>query len=423
MKHLLAKCLQLALVLALVLGTMAFASAEDLVPGVTVSADSDSPTGYTVTFVYKDATAKSVTLVSGFAYYYDDGSREGNVPEKFYTPYEWENGMFPAQVNRYVVDLTKVEGTAYWTISFPAASGHYQYYYTVNGGSDKIFDPANMPMQSNVANGGMYEASVVDIPYDAEKQSESRDYTFAMERTDGQSGELNFFNYKDVNGDTQALAIYTPYGYDPDRAEPYPVLYLSHGGGGNEVHWFEGTNANYIFDNLIAEGKMEPALIVGMNNTVYSWDYAVIGANVMQCIIPYVEDNYNVGSEPADRAFAGQSMGGMTTSHMLYDYGDQFGYMGIWSGGDSSIDVSALDADKLKAPKLMLCAGIYDFGYQPNWVEPEEESFFSKFIADKVMDILDSLDVSYDFYELEGAHDWYIWQQALWMFGEDYLWK
>ena len=132
--------------------------------------------------------------------------------------------------------------------------------------------------------------------------------------------------------DDQDLGIYLPANYDPDRAEPYRVIYLSHGAGGNETYWFSQPQATNAMDHLIAENPDQEAIVVGMDNTLFGWNYGRIADNVINYIIPYMEANYNVSTNPNDRAFAGFSMGAMTTTYMAFHHADSFGYFGIFSG-------------------------------------------------------------------------------------------
>ena len=315
----------------MLLGCTAFGAEAELMPGVTVAENPESATGYTVTFVYEEAEATSVDLIGTFAFY-EEGSKMGELPEEYIPASEWEPGMFRASNSDLAVSeaMEKVEGTDYWQVSLDLPSGHYLYNYKVDGAEETIPDPANAPMASTAETGNASKLSTVDVPY-AEVQGSSIDFDFMMQREEGEEGTLVYTDYTDINGNLAPLAIYLPYGYDAERAEGYKTLYLSHGAGGTEMEWFASGNTQYVFDNLIQDGDVEPTIVVTMNNTAYSWDFDVINQNVMECIIPYMEANYNVGTEPVERAFAGLSMGGQTTSNVLYQNGDQFGYVGILS--------------------------------------------------------------------------------------------
>jgi enterochelin esterase-like enzyme len=328
--------------------------------------------------------------------------------------------MFEAGDESLVVDMEKVEGTDYWTTSMPLPGGHYQYVFLVDGDTEnKLEDPTNPREASGVENGNCYDRSTFYVPRDEEKQSDSVDFTFMAPREDGQSGTVEYVNYTDVNGDEAPLGIYLPYGYDADSETPYKVVYLSHGGGGYECDWFAGGSVDYIFDNMIAEGTTEPVVLVTMNNTAYQWDFEVIVNNLIDNIIPYVEENYNVSSDPSDRAFTGLSMGGMTTTNVLFRVPEYFGYIGIQSGADVSFDTTDVDFDAVKDTTIMLGAGIYDFGLVREVEEGQEDTFSITALSA----VLDENGVEYGWEEAYGSHDWNTWPQLIKVFAENYLWK
>lgn len=412
---------------ALLIGAMAAAmlgagmvQAEEAayVPGVTVAEDAESPTGYTVTFVYEDAEAEQIQLRGAFTFYYDEPEVRGQTPETFYKPEEWQNGMFEAGDESLTIDMEKVEGTDLWVTSMPLPGGHYQYVFLKDGDADtKLEDPTNPMEASGVENGNHYDRSTFYVPYDAEKQSDSLDFSYMAPIEE--AGKLDFLNYTDVNGNAAPLVVYTPYGYDPE-GEPYKTVYLSHGGGGNEMDWVAGGSVDYIFDNMIAAGTTEPVVLVMMNNTAYEWNFEVIVNNLVDNIIPFVEENYNVSTEPADRAFTGLSMGGMTTTNVLFRVPDQFGYFGILSGADVAFDTTNVDWEAVKASKIMLGAGIYDFGLIFTLGEEGSEDTFS---LTALKPVLDAQGVEYGWEEAYGSHDWNTWPQLIKIFAEEYLWK
>lgn len=402
----------------MLLGCTAFGAEAELMPGVTVAENPESATGYTVTFVYEEAEATSVDLIGTFAFY-EEGSKMGELPEEYIPASEWEPGMFRASNSDLAVSeaMEKVEGTDYWQVSLDLPSGHYLYNYKVDGAEETIPDPANAPMASTAETGNASKLSTVDVPY-AEVQGSSIDFDFMMQREEGEEGTLVYTDYTDINGNLAPLAIYLPYGYDAERAEGYKTLYLSHGAGGTEMEWFASGNTQYVFDNLIQDGDVEPTIVVTMNNTAYSWDFDVINQNVMECIIPYMEANYNVGTEPVERAFAGLSMGGQTTSNVLYQNGDQFGYVGILSGSDTT-NFFFRDKEKMSAPVIMLGAGCYDFGISTGMALSSGSAFGLQYLQTG----LSELGIDYDMYVVKGGHDWTVWPQLIKIFATDYLWK
>ena len=92
--------------------------------------------------------------------------------------------------------------------------------------------------------------------------------------------------------------VYLPAGYN--RAKTYPLVLVSHGGGGNEADWPVQGSIGSVMDNLIAQGKTKEAILVCMNNSVYSWDYAKIARNCEEKIIPFVEKLFSVSRSAAE---------------------------------------------------------------------------------------------------------------------------
>ena len=134
---------------------MSVTAMAESTPGVTVTEDANSPTGYTATFVYEDADASEVKLLGTFSFY-EDGGEFGVIPEKCYGPDEWQPGLFRASfgdAGAWQGVMEREEGTDYWTISIPLPGGHYQYFYNVDGAEENTPDPANMPLASEVENG------------------------------------------------------------------------------------------------------------------------------------------------------------------------------------------------------------------------------------------------------------------------------
>lgn len=409
--------------LATIFGSGSVASAQDisdLIPGVTVTEDTDSPTGYTATFVYENADAETVNLAGSFSFYYDEKDIRGEVPETSYSPYEWNDGMFEVGDESYTEEMKKVENTDYWTLSMPLPSGHYQYAFYVDGSEESVDDPANPAIVNTAVGGHAFNHSTFEVPYNSEKYSESVDYSFTMPREDGQKGELTFTNYTDLYGETSPLAIYLPAGYDPDREEPYKVLYLCHGGGGNELEWLAGGNAGQTFDNLTAEGLVEPTILVATYEMPYMDGLSVTDdllSNLIDHVLPFIEENYNVSSDANDRAYAGMSMGGMVTSHVLHDCSDKFRYFGVISAANTDLDFTDTDITKENAPTIFLGAGIYDFGL----VKTEDSGLDLTITTFKSN--LDKAEIPYACAEALGSHDRSTGMQMLKVFAEKYLWK
>ena len=141
--------------------------------------------------------------------------------------------------------------------------------------------------------------------------------------------------------ETKRAFVYTPPMYDKNKKEKYPVLYLQHGWGEDETAWSNQGHANLIMDNLIAEGKAEPFIIVmtyGMTNGVRfgglgGFNFKDFETVLVDELVPYIDANFRTRADKNHRAMAGLSMGGMETKNITLARPEVFGYYGLLSGG------------------------------------------------------------------------------------------
>ena len=143
--------------------------------------------------------------------------------------------------------------------------------------------------------------------------------------------------YAEPIGKWQRCMVYTPAGYQKG-SEEYPVLYLQHGMTENEMCWVYNGRVSYILDNLIAEGKCRPFIVVMCDGMVkYSYDMNkydnAFERVLLESCIPFIERTYRVKADKWNRALAGLSMGASQTSHIGLAHPDVFAYLGIFSGG------------------------------------------------------------------------------------------
>lgn len=415
------------LVLSLALST---ALAEG---GVTVEANPDSATGYTATFTYEDPDAARVQIKGGFTFYrpgdiyaLSNGrlNLDGSIadPEHLLTPETWEPGASRFGDSGYVADMTFDEATGSWKTSVNLPGGSYLYQFVVTdseGNETTVTDPANIPSVN--ALGANQERSQFYVSYNPEKQAESDDWTFVLPIDDESAkGEILWLEYEGATfegseSNAQQMMIYLPAGYDAGSEKPYKVLYLCHGGGGEEGDWFHQGNAHNIVDRLIASGQTEPFIIAAID--ISSGTDAELVANVLEYTIPFMQDNYNASAEVEDRAFAGLSKGGKLTYAAYQLASDQFGYFGVFSVGHPSSDYSILDAVALNEPVLYLAVGYadntLDYAFQAGQVPMAP---FSVYLSDVGVDYV-GLNV------VEGGHDWFTWPQTLRDFVATALWK
>jgi predicted alpha/beta superfamily hydrolase len=222
--------------------------------------------------------------------------------------------------------LTKGED-GFWTgtTAGPLDEGFHYYNVKIDGG--KFNDPGTLNFYGSVR----WESGI-EIP------AKDQDF-YALKDVPHGKVEQILFPSKSTNTSRRAF-VYTPPGYEKNDTR-YPVLYLQHGWGEDETAWSNQGRANLIMDNMIAEGKIKPFIIVmtyGMTNEIKfgglrNFDITPFQTVLIDELIPYVDNNYRTLANPSNRAMAGLSMGGMETKTITLAKPDVFAYYGLLSGG------------------------------------------------------------------------------------------
>ncbi len=141
-------------------------------------------------------------------------------------------------------------------------------------------------------------------------------------------GKISYEYYKSGTlGSTRTVLVYTPPGFNPAGKTKYPVLYLIHGGSDTEETWTKVGRANLIADNLIAQKKAVPMIIVMPYGNVRPKPMEQFTVDVIQDIIPFIESKYPVIRESKGRAVAGFSVGGGQTLNIGLTHPDKFAYV------------------------------------------------------------------------------------------------
>lgn len=217
------------------------------------------------------------------------------------------------------LEMTK-DAQGNWSVTTPPMKPDiYSYAFNVDGTS--MVDPANTPPL------GRGNTSYVYVP------------GTLWTDTDAPHGAIARHIYKSsIIGGDESFFVYTPPGYDPKRREPYPVLYAFHGLGNTDGgKWIDVVGANLILDNLIAQGKAKPMILVT------PMSYGNVGGNaaagfpnftraMLEEIIPMVEKQYNASTKREDRAVTGLSMGAAQSLLML-NHLDKFAWVGSFGLG------------------------------------------------------------------------------------------
>lgn len=240
-----------------------------------------------------------------------------------------------------------------WSVTLPLPSPElYTYNFSVDGIT--MLDPSNVCVQRD---GARYMNAVLI----------EGDYADWYKESD-KPGNLEQVWYHSAENDmTRRLYVYTPYGYEPKKTKvKYPVLYLLHGGGGDEDAWSTLGRTCQILDNLIAQGKAEPMLVVMPNGNPSQYAAQTLGipenqnvktyssgfdnyTSLVADIVPFIESRYNVIASKKGRSVAGLSMGGGQSFYIAFRNVDKFSSVGIFSSG--LIGASAIGGEPFDAEK------------------------------------------------------------------------
>jgi enterochelin esterase-like enzyme len=312
------------------------------------------------------------------------------------------------------IDLGKkydmVKGNdGFWTVTTePQVPGFHYYSLVLDGVS--VVDPS-----SETFYGTSRESSGIEIP------EAGVDFHLVKDVPHGAVQQKRYFSPK--TNSWRRVFVYTPPGYDKENKK-YPVLYLQHGAGEDETGWVKQGNLDIIMDNLIAEKKALPMIVVTTNEYVigdigkgYNTESTnhfmdLFGEELMDVIVPFVEKNFRVVPDREHRAIAGLSMGGGTSFRLGMLHTDKFAWVGAFSSSAfRGTDGNIFDAEKQipgiftnpekfnKELKLLyISSGQQDHSYE--YSKKTIETFIAK-----------GLKLQYNYFP--GAHEWHVWRKAL----------
>jgi len=214
--------------------------------------------------------------------------------------------------------------------------------------------------------------------------------------------------YSSLAQKERIMEVYTPPGYNHDN-RGYPVLYIMHGAGGNETDWIINMRANFILDNLIAQGLIEPMILVSANGYVTSSYLRDFPEELVGTIVPYIEENYRTAPGPNNRALSGLSLGGMWTTATLVKYPGYFSYIGVFSSG---YRVNAdYPADLLNNPAI-------NKGTKLLWVTSGDQTDITYNLTMATLALFDQYGVNYTYVQGTGGHVWGTWRHNLFDFAQ-----
>ena len=363
----------------------------------------------TITIRYKNAKAKSVQVVGEF------------LPEQLI---KTDNGGVWA-VNPPADLKEGKDGVWEYTTAKEVAANYYTYYLVVDG--LRTVDPANVYINRDV--------STISNQLIVSHGNGDKGYYFSVNDVPHGTVRKMWYHSNELGCDRR-LTVYTPAGYETS-GKKYPVFYLLHGAGGDEEAWYTQGRTTQILDNLIADGKAEPMIVVMTNGN--AWEQAAPGENKKNFtqpgalnvgrdgvkeaafelhfpeVINFVEKNFRCKTDKNSRAIAGLSMGGFHSQAISRYYSQRFGYVGLFSGATGGAQTgnrqsqspvyAQFDADfakqfaKGKEPKLYYIAcGKTDF-------------VMGGVVA--LRKYMDEHGYKYEYNESEGGHVWKNWRDYL----------
>jgi enterochelin esterase family protein len=266
-------------------------------------------------------------------------------------------------------DMVKGDDGVWTYTSEPQDKGYHNYWMIVD--SAIVLDPA-----TNAFIGYGHMCNGFEIP-DPDGSS--------YDLKDVPHGDVLIKNYfSKTTNSWRHIFVYTPPGYETNTENRYPVLYLQHGGGEDERVWIEMGRTNVILDNLIAEGKVRPCIVI-METSIVGGAFPVppragapagagrpggiagmlggpgggaYGKLMVNDLIPWVDSTFRTLADQSHRAMAGLSMGGMMTRLVTLANLDKFSYIGIFSGGSISMeDVTNTPGFKEKVKLVFISYG------------------------------------------------------------------
>ena len=299
---------------------------------------------------------------------------------------EWSGGSTPKPMMR--------EERGVWSLTVgPLEPNLYGYGFVVDG--FRAIDPLNAavkPMHSP-------QTSTLDVPGDAPSLHDFQPVPHGTVR-------LHEYQSKSL-GKLRRLRAYTPPGYDDSRAK-YPVLYLLHGSGDNQATWTEFGHAQFIMDNLLAQKKIKPMIVVMPDGHAVEAQQGAANLeaferDLLEDAMPFVEKSYRTKADREHRAIIGLSMGGGQSLTIGLNHLELFDWVG---GMSSALSTNAALAAVVKDPKAStkkLKLLWFACGKSDRLLSNSQQ--FDAALTD--------LGIKHEFVQTEGSHEWPVWQGNL----------
>lgn len=312
-------------------------------------------------------------------------------------------------------DLKKDDAGIWTGESAPQDEGFHYYQLNIDGAS--VPDPGSLYFY-----GAGRWGSGIEIP------AHDRDFYALKKIPHGLVSEVNYFS--EITRAWRRCFVYTPPGYEKDLTARYPVLYLQHGSFEDETGWSSQGKANLILDNLIAEKKAEPMIIVMDNGYAFkpgeatgshsrSRPQPVFEEVLINEVIPMIDGRFRTLSNRENRAIAGLSMGANQTMRIIMNNLDKFAYYGGFSGTSNYPRTDAINVETFLDGKFSDGEKIND-QIKVLWLglgTKEPEPFPGSIGAFREM--LDKQGIEHIYYESKGtAHEWLTWRRSLYQYAQ-----
>ena len=305
-----------------------------------------------------------------------------------------------------------------WTVTTqPQVPGFHYYFLIVDGVS--VADPASQTFY-----GCGRWSSAIEV-----KEAGTEDF----EVQDVARGEVRtVYYFSKVDESWRPLMVYTPAGYN-EGAQDYPVVYIQHGGGEDHRGWMEQGRTAQIMDNLIAQGKAVPMIVVSSNSNVharnggfgggYSWQgMQAFRSELLENVIPFVEKSYRVKKDRKSRAMCGLSMGGGQSFYIGLRDPEEFANVGVFSTGMFGGIQGASNFDlEAEVPGILSDTKTFNDQFDVFFMscgEQDPRIEYTRNIVKKMRD--GGVEVKFNSYP--GDHEWQVWRKSLHEFAQ-YLFK
>ena len=298
------------------------------------------------------------------------------------------------QFQKGAAAMTK-DAEGLWSVTVgPVASGVHEYSFNLDGVS--MIDPANRAIKPMRAP----RTSILEIPGNPPAIHDFQDVPHGKV-------SLHWYNSRSL-GRRRSMQVYTPPGYDANATSRYPTLYLFHGSGDNEATWVAHGHAHWILDNLIAQRRAQPMIVVMLDghailpgpSTERNANITAFERDLLEDAMPLVKTNYRIRDGSTHHAIVGLSMGGGQSMNIGLKHPDRF----AWVGGMSSSvrETIALAGDgAMLNQKLKLL-----------WFACGKEDSLLKANQDLAA-ALTAKNVRHTYLETDGNHSWPVWRRYL----------